>query len=207
MKVEFENTFFESVEKLVWYESKLYKVWEFFRRGIPTFIGNIWKFRRELYSHQWWDYRYTLEMLRRSLIIMEKNLQAKGIEEPLNRAKKLNKIRRAIKLLTNRLDDNYIDQAEAQLGQLFLKEPEFEPTENGLYRLIDNQTKEETAHNVKVFKLSSTIDDREWRELWNIFKGQSMIDFKKYMKSLPKEDQTKAWEMWYNGSDMRGWWD
>jgi hypothetical protein len=207
MKVEFENTFFESVEKLVWYDTKLWKVWEFFRRGIPTFIGNIWKFRRELYSHQWWDYRYTLEMLRRSLIIMEKNLQAKGIEEPLNRAKKLNKIRRAIKLLTNRLDDNYIGQAEAELGQLFLKEPEFEPTENGLYRLIDNQTKEETAHNVKVFKLSSTIDDREWRELWNILTGQSFIDFKKYMKELPKEEHTKAWEMWYNGSDMRGWWD
>jgi hypothetical protein len=207
MKVEFENTFFESVEKLVWYDTKLYKVWEFFRRGIPTFIGNIWKFRRELYSHQWYDYRYTLEMLHRSLIIMEKNLQAKGIEEPLNRAKKLNKIRRAIKLLNNRLNDNYIDQAEAQLGQLFLKEPEFEPTENGLYRLIDNQTKEETAHNVKVFRLASTIDDREWRELWNTFKGQSMIDFKKYMKELPKEEQTNAWEMWYNGSDMRGWWD
>jgi hypothetical protein len=34
-----------------------------------------------------------------------------------------------------------------------------------------------------------------------------MIDFKKYMKELPKEEQTKAWEMWYNGSDMRGWWD
>jgi hypothetical protein len=207
MKVEFENTFFETVEKLVWYDTKLYKVWEFFRRGIPTFIGNIWKFRRELYSHQWYDYRYTLEMLRRSLIIMEKNLQAKGIEEPLNRAKKLNKIRRAIKLLNNRLNDNYIDQAEAQLGKLFLKEPEFEPTENGLYRLIDNQTKEETAHNVKVFRLASTIDDREWRELWNTFKGQSMIDFKKYMKELPKEEQTNAWEMWYNGSDMRGWWD
>jgi hypothetical protein len=207
MKVEFENTFFESVEKLVWYDTKLYKVWEFFRRGIPTFIGNIWKFRRELYSHQWWDYRYTLEMLRRSLVIMEKDLSVKGIEEPLNRAKKLNKIRRAIKLLTNRLDDNYIGQAEAQLGQLFLKEPEFEPTENGLYRLIDNQTKEETAHNVKIFRLASTIDDREWRELWNIFKGQSTIDFKKYMKSLPKEEQPKAWEMWYNGSDMRGWWD
>jgi hypothetical protein len=207
MKVEFENTFFESVEKLVWYDTKLYKVWEFFRRGIPTFIGNIWKFRRELYSHQWYDYRYTLEMLHRSLIIMEKNLQTKGIEEPLNRAKKLNKIRRAIKLLNNRLNDNYIDQAETQLGKLFLKEPEFEPTENGLYRLIDNQTKEETAHNVKVFRLASTIDDREWRELWNTFKGQSMIDFKKYMKELPKEEQTKAWEMWYNGSDMRGWWD
>jgi hypothetical protein len=207
MKVEFKDTFFESVEKLVWYNTKLYKVWEFFRRGIPTFIGNIWRFRKELYNHQWWDYRYTLEMLRRSLIIMEKNLQSKGIEEPLNRAKKLNKIRRAIKLLNNRLDDNYVDQAEAELGKLFLREPEFEPLENGTYRLINDLSTEETIHNKKVFKLASTIDDREWRELWNIFKGQSGLDYKKYLKTLPKEEWGTAWDNWFNGSDMRGWWD
>jgi hypothetical protein len=207
MKVEFKNTFFESVKDLVWHDTKLWKVWEFFRRGIPRFIANIWRFRKELYNHQWWDYHYTLQMIRRSLVIMEKNLHKNGMEEPLNRAKKLNKIRRAIKLIDNRLNDNYIDQAEAELGKLCLREPEFEPTENGTYRLINDLTKEETAHNVKIFRLASTIDDREWRELWNIFKGQSTIDFKKYMKSLPKEEQPKAWEMWYNGSDMRGWWD
>jgi hypothetical protein len=207
MKVEFKDTFFESVEKLVWYDTKLWKVWEFVRRGIPTFFSNIWRFRRELYSHQWWDYRYTLEMLHRSLVIMEKELSVKGIEVAESRNKKVVKIRKAIQLLDNRLNDNYIEQAEAELGKLHLKPLEWEPTEDGNYILIDNDTKEETEHNKRVFKLASTIDDREWRELWNIFKGQSMLDFKKYMKTLPKEEHEKAWDNWYNGSDMRGWWD
>jgi hypothetical protein len=207
MKVEFKDTFFESVEKLVWYDTKLWKVWEAIRYGIPGFFKNIWLFRKELYSHRWYDYRYTLEMLHRSLTIMVDKLEMDGIEEDTSRGKKVAKIKRAIQLLNNRLNDNYIEQAEKELGELHLNPIEFEPTENGLYRLIDNDTEEQTIHNRKVFKLSSTIDDREWRELWNIFKGQSILDFKKYMKTLPKEEQSKAWENWFNGSDMRGWWD
>lgn len=207
MKIEFKDTFFESVEKLVWYDTKLWKVWEFFKIGIPTFFSNIWRFRRELYSHQWYDYRYTLEMLRRSLVIMEKELSVKGIEVPEHRNKKVEKIRRAIQLLDNRLNDNYIEQAEKELGELIHRDWEFEPTDDGNYRLKDTETKEESEHNRKIFKLASTIDDREWRELWNIFKGQSILDFKKYIKTLPKEQQSTAWDIWFNGSDMRGWWD
>ena len=207
MKVEFKDTFFESVKDLIWHETKLWKVWAFIVRGIPNFFGNIWKFRKELYNHQWWDYRYTLEMLYRSLVIMEKELSVKGIEVHISRDKKLTKIRRAIQLLDNRLNDNYVEQAEKELGKLILHDWEFEETEDGMYRLIDNDTKEEKEHNSKVFKLSQTIDDREWRELWNIFKGQSMLDFKKYTKTLSKEEQETAWDDWFNGSDLRGWWD
>ena len=207
MKVEFKDTFFESVKDLIWHETKLWKAWAFIVRGIPNFFGNIWKFRKELYSHQWWDYRYTLEMLHRSLIIMEKELSVKGIENWPHREKKIIKIRRAIELLDNRLGDNYVEQAEKELGALHLKPMDWEPTENGNYKLIDNDTKEEREHNRRVFKLASTIDDKEWRELWNIFKGQSMLDFKKYTKTLSKEEQETAWDNWFNGSDMRGWWD
>ena len=207
MKVEFKDTFFESVKDLIWHETKLWKVWAFIVRGIPNFFGNIWKFRKELYSHQWWDYRYTLEMLHRSLVIMEKELSVKGIENWPHREKKIIKIRRAIELLDNRLGDNYVEQAEKELGALHLKPMDWEPTENGNYKLIDNDTKEEREHNRRVFKLASTIDDKEWRELWNIFKGQSMLDFKKYTKTLSKEEQETAWDNWFNGSDMRGWWD
>jgi hypothetical protein len=207
MKVEFKNTFFESVKDLIWHDTKLWKVWAFIVRGIPNFFGNIWKFRKELYNHQWWDYRYTLEMLYRSLVIMEKELSVKGIEVPAHRDKKVAKIRRAIQLLDNRLGDNFVEQAEKELGELHLKPMEWEPIENGNYQLIDNDTKEEREHNRRVFKLASTIDDKEWRELWNIFKGQSMLDFKKYTKTLSKEEQETAWDNWFNGSDMRGWWD
>jgi len=207
MKIEFKETFFESVKDLIWHETKLWKVWAFIVRGIPNFFGNIWRFRKELYNHQWWDYRYTLEMLHRSLVIMEKELSTEGIENWPSREKKVLKIRRAIQLLDNRLSDNFTEQAEKELGELHLKPMEWEPTEDGNYKLIDNDTNEEREHNRKVFKLSSTIDDREWRELWNIFKGQSMLDFKKYVKTLPKEEQETAWDNWFNGSDMRGWWD
>jgi len=209
MKVEFKNTFFESVEKLVWYDTKLFKVWEFIRRGIPTFFGNIWRFRKELYSHQWWDYRYTLEMLHRSLTIMVDKLENDGMEEDVSRGKKVAKIKRAIQLLNNRLNDNYIDQAEKELGKLHLKPLESEDLGNGTSRLLDTNTKEENEHNRRVFKLSSTIDDREWRELWNIFKGQSILDYKKLLKTIPTEEQKTrdVWNEWYNGSDMRGWWD
>ena len=209
MKVEFKDTFFESVEKLVWYDTKLWKVWGVISRGIPNFFKNIYRFRKELYNHQGWDYTYTLQMIHRSLIIMRDNLKTNGIEEPISRAKKINKIQRAIKLIDNRLNDNYIDQAEKELGELYSNPWEFEPTEDGNYRLIDNDTKNEKAHNVRVFKLASTIDDREWRELWNIFKGQSILDYKKLLKTIPTEEQKTrdVWNEWYNGSDMRGWWD
>lgn len=207
MKLEFKDTFFESVEKLVWYDSKLWKVWEFFKRGLPTFFKNIWRFRKELYNHQWWDYRYTLEMLHRSLVIMEKEISVKGIEEDVSRNKKVAKMQRAIQLIENRLNDNYVEQAEKELGEIIHRDWEFEPNESGTYTLKDNETKEEKEHNGKVFRLAQTIDDREWRELWNIFKGQSTIDFKKYKKTLSKEEQATAWDSWFNGSDMRGWWD
>lgn len=207
MKVEFKDTFFESVERLAWYDTKLWKVWEFIRRGIPTFFGNIWRFRKELYSHQWWDYRYTLEMLHRSLTIMVDKLEKDGIEEDGSRGKKVAKIKRAIQLLDNRLNDNYIEQAESILGKLPDNPFEFEKMEDGNYRLVDNDSKEEKEHSRKVFKLAQSIDDREWRELWNIFKGQSMLDYKKHLKTLTKEEQATAWDKWFNGSDMRGWWD
>ena len=207
MKVEFKDTFFESVERLVWYDTKLFKVWDVIRRGIPNFFKNIYRFRKELYNHQWYDYRYTLEMLHRSLVIMEKELSVKGIEVSESRDKKVAKIRRAIQLLDNRLNDNFIEQAEKELGKLHLKPLEFEDLGNGSSRLLDTNTKEENEHNSKVFKLASTIDDREWRELWNIFKGQSYLDFKKYTKTLPNDKLESAWDDWYNGSDMRGWWD
>jgi hypothetical protein len=209
MKVEFKDTFFESIKDLVWYDTKLWKVWDVISRGIPNFFKNIYRFRKELYNHQGWDYTYTLQMIHRSLIIMRDNLKTNGIEEPISRAKKINKIQRAIKLIDNRLNDNYIDQAEKELGELYSNPWEFEPTKDGNYRLIDNDTKDEKAHNVRVFKLSSTIDDREWRELWNIFKGQSILDYKKHLKTIPTEEQKTrdVWNEWYNGSDMRGWWD
>jgi hypothetical protein len=192
MKVEAPDSFFESLERLAWYDTKLWKVWEFIKRTIPRFFKNIWRFRKELASHEWWDYRYTLEMLYRSLSIMVVKLEKDGIEEDSSRGKKVQKIKRALELLKHKLDDDYTDRIEAKLGELILHDWEFEELENGNHRLIDNDTPAERKHNRMIFKEAHKLEDKEWIELWNILKGT------KY---------SKTWGDKFDGTDMRGWWD
>ena len=192
MKVEFKDSFFESLEKLVWYDSNLWKVWAAIRYDIPLFFKNVWRFRKELYNHQWWDYRFTLEMLYRSLSIMEKGMSEKGIEVAETRNVKLIKMRRALELLKHKLDDDYIQRAEDELGELSNNPIEFEPVKGkeGLYSMVDNDTPTEKRHAKKVYKRARVIEDKEWSELWDILKGKKFTTWEKY-----------------DGSDLRGWWD
>ena len=113
MKVEASESFFESLERLAWYDTKLWKVWDFIKRTIPRFFKNIWRFRKELAQHEWWDYRYTLEMLYRSLVIMESKMHD-GMEIRETRDKKVEKMQRAIQLLKHKLDDDYTERIEAE---------------------------------------------------------------------------------------------
>ena len=192
MKVEFKDTFFESVEKLVWYDTNLWKVWSAIRYDIPLFFKNVWRFRKELYNHQWWDYRFHLEMMYRSLSIMEKGMSEKGIEVTETRDVKVQKMRRALELLKHKLDDDYIQRAEVELGELSHNPIDFEPIEGkeGLYRLVDNDTPAEKKHARNVYKRARVIEEKEWKELWDIFKGKKFTTWEKY-----------------DGSDLRGWWD
>ena len=192
MKVEFKDSFFESLEKLVWYDTNLWKVWSAIRYDIPLFFKNVWRFRKELYNHQWWDYRFHLEMTYRSLSIMEKGMSEKGIEVTETRDVKVQKMRRALELLKHKLDDDYIQRAEVELGELSHNPIEFEPIEGkgGLYRLVDNDTPAEKKHARNVYKRARVIEEKEWKELWDIFKGKKFTTWEKY-----------------DGSDLRGWWD
>jgi hypothetical protein len=192
MKVEFKDTFFESVEKLVWYDSNLWKVWAAIRYDIPLFFKNVWRFRKELYNHQWWDYRFHLEMMYRSLSIMEKGMSEKGIEVTETRDVKVQKMRRALELLKHKLDDDYIQRAELELGEINRSEFDFEPVEGkeGFYRMIDNDTPAEKKHARNVYKRARVIEETEWKELWDIYKGKKFTTWEKY-----------------DGSDLRGWWD
>ena len=171
-----------------------YKIWEFFRRGLPTFFKNIWKFRKELYSHDWWDYTFTLEILYRSLVIMEEGMSKKGMEVAETRNVKVKQIRRAIELLKHKLDDDYLERVEAELGPInytnFLDEKNWKKLEGGNYELIDNDTPEEKKHGRKVFKTARKLEEKEWKELWTIIKGNKFTN----------------WEE-FDGTDLRNWWD
>ena len=147
MDVQIADTFTKSIKKLMWHQSKVYRFYALFRYDIPQFIGNVWKFRKELWSHRWWDYRFTLEMLYRSLSITQEGLKERGHEVDETREPKVQSMRRALELLKHKLDDDYIDRAEAEVGELIMHDWEFEPVENGNMRLVDKETEEEKTHN------------------------------------------------------------
>ena len=192
MDVQITDSFTKSLKRLMWHESKVYKVYALFRYDIVHFLKNIWRFRKELWSHAWWDYRFTLNMLERSLTIMEKGMSEKGIEVSETREPKVKKMQRALELLKNSREDNFVDRAEQELGELKLSEWQFELLENGNRRLIDDESEGDKEHNRKVYQRAREIEEVEWKELWEIFKGT------KFSKKF-------GWA--YDGSDMRGWWD
>jgi hypothetical protein len=194
MKVEASESFFESLERLTWYDTKLWKAWEFIRRTLPRFFKNIWRFRKELASHEWWDYRFNLEMLYRSLSITFDGMSTKGWEVRETREPKVKAIARALELLKHKLDDDYIQRAEVELGELSRNPIRFEPIEGKeeLYSMVDDDTPAEKKHARKVYKRARVIEEKEWKELWDIFKGT------KFSKMYGEE---------YDGTDLRGWWD
>jgi len=178
MDVQITDSFTKSLKRLMWHESKVYKVYALFRYDIAHFLKNIWRFRKELWSYDWWDYRFTLNMLERSLTIMEKGMSEKGMEVSESREPKVMKMRRALELLKNSRKDNFIDRAEQELGELKLSEWQFELLENGNHKLIDDESEEDKEHNHKVYQRAREIEEKEWKELWKIVNG-----------------------------DLRGWWD
>jgi hypothetical protein len=119
-------------------------------------------------------------------------LESDGIEIDSSRDKKVASIKRALELLKHKLDDDYTERVEAELGKLILRDWEFELLENGNHRVIDNDTPAERKHNRKIFREAHKLEDKEWIELWNILKGT------KY---------SKTWGDTFDGTDMRGWWD
>ncbi len=212
MKVVFADSFTKSLKKLMWHESRLYKSYSLFRYDIPHFFANIWRFRKVLWNHQWWDYRYTLEALYTSLSLMEKGMHT-GHETPVSRDKKIAKMQRVLVLLKNELDDNYSDRAQEILGKLPDRPWEFEDAGNGCSRLVDNETPEDKVQWRKVYDYSRKLEEDEWEELWTILKGQKHSDYEEYLKEHASEftqeelDSIDPYDKYFDGSNMKTWWD
>lgn len=127
--------------------------------------------------------------------------ETRGLEVDSSRLKKVEKMRRASQLLKNYNEDLYIEMAEAELGELILRDWEFEPIpENpNYYKTVSSETPEEEAHNRKVFNRAREIQEAEWIELWKIIQGQDYSNFKTADES--------SWDDQFDGSGIQGWWD
>jgi hypothetical protein len=129
------------------------------------------------------------------------------MEVDSSRLKKVAKMRRAIELIKNYNEDNYIEMAEKEIGELILHDWKFEDVEDkpGYSRLVDNDTEEEKDHNRKVYERAHEIEENEWNELFTILKGRPSSEFQMFLDK--SENKESAWDNWFDGSDMRGWWD
>ena len=164
MKVEFEDSFWKSLKTLSRHQTWWYKTYELFRYKIPYFVENVWYFRKELWEHRSWDYTYSLMMLIRSLTKLSHTLEFYGWEVEESRMEKVKNIKRAIQLIDRMSSDEYIEQAENELGKLHI---DWDWSD-------EEDTPEQREHNAKVFKRSHDIREADWKELWKIMKGGKM---------------------------------
>ncbi len=211
MKIQFADTFSESLKVLRWHQSKIYKFYSFFRYDIIRFIKNVWRFRKPLYRHYWWDHHATLMFMEVGLNHMAENLEKNGMEIEISRLKKIASIKRTVEIIKNYNEDNYIEMAESELGELYLHDWRFEdvPNKPGFSRLVEDDTPEEKKHNRKVFNRARQIEIQEWNELFKLLKGQDMKDYKKFEKTLTEEQKKlkNQYYEWFDGSGLKGWWD
>lgn len=201
MEVNFADSFEDSLKTMISHNTWWYKTYNLFRRDIPNFVKNVWRFRKPLWNHSWWDNHASLEFLQVSLTHMADNIEKYGIEIDGPRLKKVEKMRRASQLIQNYINDSYSEMAESELGELILHDWEFEdiPDKPGFSRLVDKETPEEKEHNTKVFKRAHEIESQEWNELFEILKGQDVNKFDK--------DYDWDWDKQFDGSGLKYWWD
>lgn len=194
MEITFAPSFFKSLKRLHMQGTWWYKTYDFFKYDIWRFFKNIWRFRKEMYNFQPWDDHYNLRLFKRSLELTRNCIRDHGHEVDESRLLKVNAMNKAIELLNNYCEDDYLDQAEKELG--------FELVYGEHWWLPDfDETEEQKQNNGKIYNLSTKLEEDQWKELWEIIHG----NYKD--KVVRTEDGNSNWDEVYNGTDMRGWWD
>lgn len=211
MEIKFADTFSDSIRKLIRHQTWWYKSYSLFRYDIPRFIGNVWRFRKPLANHYWWDHHALLQFMEVGLSEMGDKVEKYGMEIDISRLKKVKAMKRAAELIRNYNKDLYIEMAEKELGDVICHDWEFEEVEGkpGYSRLVDKETDEEKSHNSKVFERAREIGESEWKELWGILRGQDNEEYQKIFNALTEDEKREEdrYYKWFDGTDLRGWWD
>lgn len=182
-------------------KNTLDKIYNILTKDIWLFIKNIWLFKKELWEYRWYDSHFILMFIYKCIYDMEKKMH-KGLEVKITRNKKINKMNRSLYLLKNKIEDRYIELAENELGIKYNYDTlSFEKKDNtDKYYLVSKGSKLDEENNLRLIKKSREIEEEQWKELWEIFKGTD--------KSLNIDiTDSDSWEKNFDGTDIRGWWD
>lgn len=200
MKIIFADSFFDSLKRISRHQTWWYKTYEFFRYDIWRFFLNIYRFRKELWNFQPWDYAYNLRLLRRSLELTRDEI-VNGHEEDRSRLKKVAKMDRAIELLHNFTEDTFIEQAETLCGKSLIL--------SNWDNINEEDSEEVKVNNREILDKAHELQRAQWEELWGIFKGtrNESATSVTQKKSIENQDTWDEYFDNFDGSDIRGWWD
>ena len=210
METNFAPTFFNSVKRLVNRQRWYWKTWDFLRYDMPRFFRNLWIFRKDLYNYRWYSgQNAVLPFMKTALNDMAAKIDERGIEVEHSKSKKTGKMLRAAYIMERFIEDDFLELAEKELGEVICHGFDFEPVPDkpGYSRMLNRETDEEKEHNSKVFARSGEIEDQMWAELWTILKGQDYSDFDKIKGDAKWKEQDELYKNWFDGSGLRGWWD
>ena len=202
MEIKFGKTFFDSYGEMINRERWYWKTWDLFRYDIPKFFRNVWLFRKNLWNHTWYNGDSSvLPWVKTAVDDMAWRIEKYGHEVDESRLKKVAKMRRLSYLIDVCVKDEFIEEAEKELGFKYVYYPfEFEEVlgNDKLYELKQNETPEDKENNSKLLNRSHEIQKEYWEEICAIIKGP---DYEAMRAS--EED----WDKLYDGSDLRAWWD
>ena len=152
------------------------------------FVGlrNFWYFRKEIWNFRGWDYTFQLRLWRKSLIPLRDSI-LNGYEVRDTRLMKVEAIQEAIDLMDRIIDDVYMDIAEAELG-------------------IEFSENNSATEAMKVITRANELAERDWKRLWRIFQGQNHNEYVMLLDRVSDPNQD-IWAQWFDGTDLRGWWD
>lgn len=209
------NLWFQLIADFIRYKI-VYSVEEFLFL-FKNYLRNIWIFRKALASHVWWDSGSILYFLELGIDDIRKNIQEKGKEISISRNKKIQKMDRAVQILSNIREDKYFLLAENELGKIHTGKTWFEPllpnseeekqcegseSEFPSYEMKDDLSEEQKSHNSKIFSRSHELEKLEWEELFQILQGKDNLE-----NLETSEESDDPWGKAYDGSGLKSWWD
>ena len=175
MEVKIADTFWKSFKRT--FNPNIFEMFSDWFYDFKNGIKNLIRYRKIVYRTRPWDYEFIIKMLDFQLRLLHNQINVYGQEIDETRIPKIKRMERVLELLNYIEKDNfsyrcgYIDDAT---NFEFLK-----PDANGFcgIKFITNP-KYPDYDQAKIFKEASELEEKEWNELFEIFK-----------------------------TDMRGWWD
>ena len=192
------------VKRQLWH----WKTWDFLRYDAPRFFRNLWMFRKDLYNYRWYSGQHAvLPFMKTALSDIAAKVDEQGMEVEHSKSKKVMKMYRAAYLMERFIEDDFIELAENELGEIVHLDLEFEPVPDNpsCFQMVDKETPEEKEHSRKVFARASEIEESMWTELWTILEGQKMSHYEVFQHK--SADPQNAFDNWFDGSGLRNWWD